>query len=109
MTKYDTKSSLKRSVERLNKMLGAPLAAWDIKRDDDGKVVSKTSNIGHIYYVRESGSHCLYCISNSFGGVRTVRRADKAKELIDFIDGYTDGFNARGNRIQSACPDSLLT
>lgn len=55
---------------------------------------AKPGELTYIGHRRESGSHILYKVVNSSGGIRVIRRADKSSELLDYVEGMIDGTRA---------------
>lgn len=56
-------------------------------------ITAERGGLNYIDWKYESGSYHLYMVVNRSGGISVVRRADKAGELLDYIEGVIDGTN----------------
>lgn len=69
---------------------------------------AKPGEICYIGWKRESGVYSLYRVTNHFGGIRVLRSAGSASELLDFVEGFCDGTAAARMAAEVPGRDALM-
>ena len=69
---------------------------------------AKPGELTYIGWKYESGSYSLYKVTNHSGGIRVVRRAGSAGELLDYVEGMIDGTRAAILAAEHPTRDSFM-
>lgn len=96
MSSRTTQRELQGVVDGLNRMVGAPLEAW--QRDEQGHYVYGGANVGHYQIGAAYGGYRLELVINTSGGIRTITEYSTRRETLAAIRAYREGIAVAAGR-----------